>query len=46
MYNAIARATAGEMVLLIAETGTGKSYSFINVLKNEHKSIIYITKQC
>ncbi|HAT4873122.1 type III restriction enzyme [Clostridioides phage CD2301] len=42
VYNAIARATAGEMVLLIAETGTGKSYSFINALKKMNIKALFI----
>ncbi|UWD50679.1 DEAD/DEAH box helicase family protein [Clostridioides phage Hain-Saunders-2022a] len=42
IYNAIARAGAGETVLLIAETGTGKSYSFINALKKMNTKALFI----
>ncbi|MGX8128462.1 DEAD/DEAH box helicase family protein [Clostridioides difficile] len=42
VYNAIARAGAGETVLLIAETGTGKSYSFINALKKMNMKALFI----
>ncbi|UWD46805.1 DEAD/DEAH box helicase family protein (plasmid) [Clostridioides difficile] len=42
VYNAIARATAGETILLLAETGTGKSYSFINALKKMNTKALFI----
>lgn len=42
VYNAIARAGAGETVLLLAETGTGKSYSFINALKKMNAKALFI----
>ncbi|MCC0728348.1 DEAD/DEAH box helicase family protein [Clostridioides sp. ZZV14-6045] len=42
IYNAIARAGAGETVLLLAETGTGKSYSFINALKKMNTKALFI----
>lgn len=42
VYNAIARAGAGETVLLLAETGTGKSYSFINALKKMNTKALFI----
>ncbi|EQF29887.1 DEAD/DEAH box helicase family protein [Clostridioides difficile CD160] len=42
IYNAIVRASAGETVLLLAETGTGKSYSFINALKKMNMKALFI----